>query len=129
VTAALVVLPAAAFRDPVASRRPVSVRLTFNSDPAGASVLRADGVVLGMTPLSADVPYAEVRTEYVLHKPGFVPTHVAVVPNLSSPVFAILPAAEEPRTDRQANAPRRRETTRSGRLRIDEDATLAPTFQ
>src|SRR5436190_19548092 len=52
-------------------RKPAQVRMTFSSDPEGATVDRADGTLLGVTPLVTDVRYRDVTTEYVFHKAGY----------------------------------------------------------
>jgi serine/threonine-protein kinase len=104
VVAAVVVIQTAAYRRPVASlvaaaqslSRPATVRLNFGSDPDGATVVRSDGVIVGTTPLSTEVPYADVATEFVVRKPGYVSKTVSLVPNLPSPVFAVLQAMEPP---------------------------------
>ena len=123
--------------------RPATVRLNFNSDPAGATVSRADGTVLGLTPLSIEAPYGDAPTEYVFSKEGHLAKTVALVPNLPSPIFAVLQAelpgdpppsasgavalsaaraeAERPRKVRSS---RRRVTAR---IAPDEDEVLAPT--
>jgi eukaryotic-like serine/threonine-protein kinase len=165
---ALVLIPAGAFRRPTARvvavaqevghpatvrlkaaaeafSRPASVRLNFNSDPVGASVLRADGTVLGVTPLSTNAPYADVATEYFVRKDGFLPKTVALVPNLPSPVFVVLerdPLEDPPLTARlnTASAISGAEPSPTRRLRVshhhylppplpahDEDETLAPS--
>ena len=40
------------------------VRVNFNSDPQGASVVGSDGVVLGKTPLSTEIPYGNAPVGY-----------------------------------------------------------------
>jgi hypothetical protein len=49
-----------------------------------------------VTPLSTEVPYGDDAAEYVFHKEGFIDKRVAIVPNLPSPVFAVLRADELP---------------------------------
>jgi hypothetical protein len=103
--------------------------------------------VLGVTPLSTEVPYADVATEFLIRKEGFVPKTVAVVPNLPSPIFAVLermipadpplversdPASPpisgaESRQNRAARTSRRQEA-RAPAMSPDEDETLAPTI-
>jgi len=73
---------------------PATVRVNFNSDPQGASVVRSDGVVLGTTPLSTEVPYGNEATAYVLRLDGYLPKTTAIVPNLPTPLFAVLQAVE-----------------------------------
>jgi len=127
--------------------RPATVRLNFSSDPVGAIVVRPDGLVLGVTPLSTDVPYGDVATKYVVQKAGFLPKTVAVVPNLPWPIFAVLerdsladppvfvrphPASlpisgAEPRPHRAARAAHPRLPRARAVVTPDEDETLAPT--
>ena len=73
-----------------APRNPSSVRVNFSSNPDGATVVRADGTVLGVTPLSADVPYGDKAVEYVIRLDGYVSKVTSIVPNVASPIFALL---------------------------------------
>jgi serine/threonine protein kinase len=73
-----------------APSNPATVRVNFSSNPDGASVVRADGTVLGVTPLSADVPYGDKAVEYVIRLDGYVPKVTSIVPNVASPIFALL---------------------------------------
>jgi len=73
-----------------APRTPATVRVNFNTDPEGASVVRSDGVVLGATPLSTELPYGNTAIEYVLSLEGYLPRTTSIVPNLPSPLFAML---------------------------------------
>ncbi|MDB4979801.1 MAG: serine/threonine protein kinase [Myxococcales bacterium] len=70
--------------------RPATVRLNFGSDPDGATVSRTDGTILGVTPLSVEVPYGDAATEYSFQKEGFVPKTLSIVPNLPAPLFVTL---------------------------------------
>jgi len=126
--------------------RPATVRLNFNSDPVGATVVRLDGLVLGVTPLSTEVPYADVAIEYVVQKEGFLSKTVAVVPNLPSPIYAVLERASladpplfvrpepasapisgaEPRPRRAARTAHHRPSSAPA-VAPDEDETLAPS--
>ena len=157
VVALVIVYKTAGYERPLAGvlaaaksmRQPATVRLNFGSDPDGATVIRADGVVLGMTPLSTEVPYADEPSEYTVRKPGYVSKSVSIVPNLPSPVFAVLQAMEppapppvvssnrEPETAPAASAPR---SSRRPPIRrtvravlpvepIDDDGVLAPTIR
>jgi hypothetical protein len=81
----------------MAARKPATVRVNFNSDPESATVARADGTVLGVTPLSTEVPYGDTAIEYVIGKVGYVSKDVSIVPNLPSPLFAVLERAEPPK--------------------------------
>ena len=73
-----------------APKRPATVRVNFSSDPAGASVSRSDGAVLGLTPLSAEIPYSDKPVDYRLQKDGYNAKVTSLVPNLPSPVFVLL---------------------------------------
>jgi serine/threonine protein kinase len=78
----------------LASRRPATVRVNFNSDPEGATVARADGTVLGVTPLSTEVPYGDTVIQFAIGKVGYRSKGASIVPNLSSPLFAVLQKVE-----------------------------------
>jgi tRNA A-37 threonylcarbamoyl transferase component Bud32 len=73
-----------------APANPATVRVNFNSDPDGAAVVRSDGVVLGATPLSTEVPFGNAAIEYVIRLDGYLPKPASIVPNMPSPVFAVL---------------------------------------
>ncbi len=73
-----------------AAKRPATVRVNFSSDPAGASVSRSDGAVLGVTPLSVEIPYSDRPVDYRLDKEGYQSKVTSLVPNLPSPVFVLL---------------------------------------
>jgi hypothetical protein len=73
-----------------APKRPATVRVNFSSDPDGATVVRADGMVMGVTPLSVDVKFGDVAVPYVIRLDGYVQKTTSVVPNVASPVFALL---------------------------------------
>jgi hypothetical protein len=78
--------------------------VNFNSDPDGATVVRSDGVVLGTTPLSADVPYRNSTIEYVIRLDGYLPKTTSIVPNIASPVFAAL-QPDDPRPSPDPTSP------------------------
>jgi hypothetical protein len=102
------------------------VRLNFSSDPDGATVTRADGARLGITPLSTTVPYGEVGLTYVLQKKGYLPTTLAVVPNLAAPLFAVL--EREPLPDPPAPVPVSSEMpTTAGPAAVAAEAPAAPS--
>jgi serine/threonine protein kinase len=73
-----------------APKRPATVRVNFSSDPAGASVSRSDGALLGVTPLSVEIPYSDKPVDYRLDKEGYRSKVTSLVPNLPSPVFVLL---------------------------------------
>jgi serine/threonine protein kinase len=72
------------------SSQSTMVRVNFGSDPDGAAILSSDGQTLGVTPLSIVVPYSDKGREYTFRKDGFLSKTVSIVPNLSSPLFAVL---------------------------------------
>jgi serine/threonine protein kinase len=76
--------------------RPSTVRVNFSSDPAGATLFRSDGSILGVTPLSIDVPYSDKAVEYRVSKDGYASKVSSFVPNLPLPVFALLEKNREP---------------------------------
>ncbi|MDB4982976.1 MAG: serine/threonine protein kinase, partial [Myxococcales bacterium] len=78
-------------------KQPTTIRVNFSSDPDGARVTSADGTVLGVTPLSTDVPFGNVGLTYVLSKKGYLPKTLASVPNLAAPLFAVL--VRDPRAE------------------------------
>ena len=73
-----------------APKRPATVRVNFSSDPTGAIVSRSDGAVLGVTPLSVEIPYSDTPVDYRLDKEGYASKVSSFVPNLPSPVFVLL---------------------------------------
>jgi hypothetical protein len=77
-------------------RKPATVRVNFSSDPAGATVSRDDGSVLGVTPLSAEIPYSDRPVDFRLQKEGYSAKVSSFVPNLPSPVFVLLERIEPP---------------------------------
>ena len=79
-----------------APKRPATVRVNFSSDPDGAIVSRSDGSVLGVTPLSTEIPYSDAPVDYHVHKDGYAPKVSSFVPNLPSPVFVLLEKIEPP---------------------------------
>jgi tRNA A-37 threonylcarbamoyl transferase component Bud32 len=157
--AGLIVVKTAAYRRPFAGvfsaaqalSHPPTVRLNFGSDPDGATIIRSDGLVVGTTPLSTEVAYSDAPSEYVVRKPGYVSKSVSVVPNLPSPVFAVLqplepvapppvvssipsaapvaPAVAVPRTTRRPPPRRDRVVRPVPAAPIDDDGVLAPTIQ
>ncbi len=93
----------AAAAAPTEKKPPATVRVNFSSDPDGATVSRSDGSVLGVTPLSTEVAYGDKPVEYVVHKDGYAPKVTSIVPNLPSPIFAVLQKIDPPEL---ADAPR-----------------------
>jgi serine/threonine protein kinase len=79
-----------------AAVRPSTIRVNFSSDPDGATVSRSDGSILGVTPLSIDVPYSDKAVDFHLSKDGYTTKISSVVPNLPLPVFALLEKIPDP---------------------------------
>ena len=79
-----------------AARRPATVRVNFGSNPTGAIIARNDGAVLGVTPLSVEIPYSDAPVEYRLYKEGYAAKVSSFVPNLPSPVLCPARAAPPP---------------------------------
>jgi serine/threonine protein kinase len=79
-----------------AAVRPSTIRVNFSSDPDGATISRTDGSVLGVTPLSIDVPYSDKPTDFRVSKDGYTAKISSIVPNLPLPVFALLEKNAEP---------------------------------
>ncbi|HEY2903059.1 MAG TPA: serine/threonine-protein kinase [Polyangia bacterium] len=124
------------------AKAPATVRMNINSDPEGATVVGPDGSALGTTPLSFEVPFGNTPIEYVMRQDGYKPKTILVVPNLPSPVFAVLRRIEpvalaEPAalaapttmtTTMTATAPTAapRAARRPQRARVDESSPAAP---
>jgi serine/threonine-protein kinase len=114
--------------------QPATVRVNFNSDPVGASILTSEGELLGRTPLSLELPYGDAPVDFVFQKPGFERKTMSIVPNLPAPLFATLqaapPAPVEPSASEAAphakKPPPRRPKPATPKL--DDDAVLAPSF-
>ena len=107
------------------------MRITFGSDPHGATIVDPDGQVLGETPLSMEIAARDVAVEYTFRKPGYMAKTLSLIPNVSSPVFAVMQderpisapaprAAARPRP-RRAGAP----TTKAGAV----DDVLPPSYR
>jgi serine/threonine protein kinase len=124
--------------------RPTTVRVNFNSDPDGAMISRGDGVALGRTPLSIEVPYSDSAVEYVFKKQGFETKTMYIVPNLPSPLFATLQsmaprpttAPAQPAVPRKPTpqpqssaASRRSKPVPPGNHKPDEDEVLEPSYR
>ena len=62
----------------------------------GPSSSRSDGAVLGVTPLSVEIPYSDAPVEYRLYKEGYASKVSSFVPNLPSPVFVLLERIDPP---------------------------------
>jgi Protein kinase domain len=80
----------------VSPKPPATVLVTFNSDPNGATVAKADGTILGVTPLLTQVSYGTTALEYVIRKDGYLAKVASIVPNAPSPFFAVLEVREVP---------------------------------
>jgi serine/threonine-protein kinase len=80
----------------VPAAMPDMVRVTFASDPHGVTVLDGQGRALGSTPLSIEVPKGELPVEYKLRREGFIEKTMSLIPNISTPVFAVMQAQAVP---------------------------------
>jgi serine/threonine protein kinase len=137
--------PAPAAPPLAAERAPASVRVNFNSEPKGATVVRADtGSELGRTPLSIEVPYSDAAVEFVLKEAGYENKVVSIVPNLPSPLFATLQPLPRPEVKAEPGAePAPASVTASAAAgphkarkrpaarpqQVDDDAVLEPSFK
>jgi serine/threonine-protein kinase len=109
---------------------PRTVSLTFSSDPTGATVVAADGTVLGHTPLSIDVRRSDRPALYRFEKAGFHSKAMESIPNVASSMFALL-EAEATRTGpapAAAASERRRHGRSALQTSLDADGVLAPSF-
>ena len=108
---------------------PATVRLNVNSDPDGATVTTSSGAVLGVTPVSLEIPYGEAHVEYVVRKDGYLPRTTTVVPTISSAVFTILqkggPAARSLDTVKSSAEARSRATARRA-AQLETDGGVPP---
>jgi serine/threonine-protein kinase len=115
---------------PAAARpsRPRTVALTFRSDPAGATVIAADGSTIGLTPISIEVPPSERPARYRFALPGFATKEMESIANASTSMFVRLePEAARVNRDPEAAAARRRVRS-SFQHSLDADGVLAPSF-
>jgi len=87
---AMRVLEGVAVGVPAHGQSPARIRLTFDSEPRGATVIRSDGRVIGVTPVVTEVPPDMARTEYVFEKQGFAPKTTSIVPETSLSIFESL---------------------------------------
>jgi eukaryotic-like serine/threonine-protein kinase len=90
-----------------ATRNPVQVRVNLSSEPAGATVSRADGTLVGLTPLSTDVPSEDLPLEYIIRKEGYLPKTASILPNGPATLLEVLQRDEPapPPVDSPAVAP------------------------
>jgi serine/threonine-protein kinase len=64
---------------------------------AGASIVVGVGRTLGTTPLSIEVPKGDLPVEYKLRREGFAEKTMSLIPNISTPVFAVMQAEPAPK--------------------------------
>jgi serine/threonine-protein kinase len=108
--------------------RPRTIALTFRSDPAGATVVAADGSTIGLTPISIEVPPSERPARFRFEMPGFATKEMESIANVSSSMFVRLePEAARSNHDPQAAAARRRARS-SFQHSLDADGVLTPSF-
>ena len=128
--------------------RPATVRVNFNSDPDGASIATGEGKILGLTPLSVEVPYSDSAVEYTFKKQGYEQKTMYIVPNLPSPLFATMqaidvrpaaaPVAPAPAAKRASATASSSSSHRSrpsapppsnGKAKPDDDEVLEPSYR
>jgi serine/threonine protein kinase len=123
--------------------KPRSVKLSFASDPAGASVVRKDtDQTLGVTPFSVDVTAGDDAIEFVFKKDTYKEKTESYVPRESGQIavslLALSPAPQEPAPPRMEVQPEPKREARPARRKagprkraertMDEDGVLAPSF-
>jgi tRNA A-37 threonylcarbamoyl transferase component Bud32 len=125
--------PELAAAAPAPPAKPTNVRVNFNSDPVGATVLTAAGELLGRTPLSLELPYSDAPADFVFQKTGFERKTMSIVPNLPAPLFATLQPVPAPPVEAAAPPPAPKKPSKRPKpvrqQRLDDDAVLAPTFE
>jgi tRNA A-37 threonylcarbamoyl transferase component Bud32 len=123
---------------------PKTIKLSFASDPTGATVLNKDtNQEVGVTPFSVDVPSGSVAIEYLFKKDGYNDKVESYVPAESGQIAVSLapvpPPAKEPAEARAEDEPRAKRAARPTRRKavsarrrpertLDEDGVLAPSF-
>jgi tRNA A-37 threonylcarbamoyl transferase component Bud32 len=132
-----------------AIKAPAPVRINFTSDPEGAAVSRTDdGVELGKTPLSLEIPYSDAAVQFVLRRDGYEDKTMFIVPNLPAPMFATLKPIEKPTrasnsgasaaVKRSSSSPRKSVShsvveqspaAPQKKRPVDDDAVLEPDFK
>jgi serine/threonine-protein kinase len=142
--------PVAAVAPPPA---PAKVKLTFKSDPEGATVVRKDtGEALGTTPFSVEVPASPAPIDFLFKKDSFrekveafapaesgqvavalVPAPAALPPPPPAPGLGAMVAEKKTAAAASKATPERRRRQanpahRSGSRGMDEDGVLAPSF-
>jgi hypothetical protein len=101
----------------VAARRAPArlVAVSFASDPDGALITSSTGEKLGTTPLSVEIEAADTPVVYVFRKDGFQTKAISFIPNVPSPVFAVMQpeavasvrdAGPQPEPDDERSIPR-----------------------
>jgi serine/threonine-protein kinase len=90
---AMRVLEGVAVGVPAYGRPPARIRLTFDSEPRGATVIRSDGRVVGVTPVVTEIAPDSARAEYTFEKQGFAPKTTSIVPQTSLSIFEALAPA------------------------------------
>ncbi|HVU51796.1 MAG TPA: serine/threonine-protein kinase [Polyangia bacterium] len=105
-----------------------TVSLTFTSDPPGATVVAADGAIVGLTPLSIQVPPSERPARYRFELPGFATKEMESIPQVSSSMFVRLEPDEARGSHASDAAVARRRARSSFQRSLDADGVLAPSF-
>ncbi len=121
---------------------PKKVKLSFNSDPVGAAVLRKDtNEQLGITPFTVELPFSRVPIDFLFRKDRFGDKVESFAPAESGELVVALkappppapePALPEAKPERKPARPAThhrpsRNHKRTGHP-MDEDGVLAPSF-
>jgi serine/threonine-protein kinase len=108
--AAMAPVPAAAPAAPVLPAvppLPSTVSIRFESDPPGAEIKDGEGKLLGVTPLTTDLPRGTQPIAITVAKTGYAPVTQKLVPDHDQSTLLALRAQEEPRkrSSRHRRAP------------------------
>lgn len=82
-----------------------TVEIRVQSEPHGAEVRNVDGDLLGVTPTVLKIPRAEQPVIMTLSKPGFLPSHHALVPDRDVSALVSLRHEVPPARSRAAVGP------------------------
>jgi hypothetical protein len=111
---------------PAVPEAPTASKVSFESDPPGATVVRVDtGKELGTTPFSLNVPFSKEAVEFSFRKTGFEEKTLRIVPEKpEASLLASLVAAKEPEPVKEAPKEASKEPTKeAGRDRSSHGAS------
>jgi eukaryotic-like serine/threonine-protein kinase len=140
-------VPAAPVAAPVPAA-PQSVKVSFTSEPAGATVIaKGTGETIGTTPFERELPQGKAQLGFVFKKASFEDQESSFVPETPGTVSATLQPARKPQASAAADDEERRpgttrasaRTSRPSRPKkptpgapskpLDDDAVLEPSFK